>query len=473
MAVNCDLTIIKALEYKHVFFELIDRQNPNETEYTISTYNRILGNAAERQTDSNEQLRLRNALNLDNLEHNGLLNYIDRHSGRFSFKEFFITMIRHLDSSRLRELSSAELNQLIKQLEELYRQISNPVLIWDEDEDDFKEVVRTVFDTFQSIFSALKSSVARLEGQSNKLASIIDDKDNIDMSRAEQVQRALQEILKMHERYITPTLQFLDNKLDLKRTITKLDGVSAPMQIVASIIDTFREKGFNTYVSRLQRIQLHMINISADMTRIEKRLDGYVKYAREERLRYNKVEIIYNQFKDALEETQHNKQKNKKIRLDNPVFDPIRKLGDFKRYSGTSSALAKWPNAKGTVALEELLRVKLDKAKKSDTKKEIVFDTEETDAITQQQELEAQRINNMTRVMARFKPEHGTDDAYADIHQHLITHLGEEYTLDMLFEAISSIKSNAILEWRVPESRAVIEHKNHRVTYKKFTFYVV
>lgn len=346
MPVNSDQTLIAILSNKTLFFRLMDHVQSDtlnhSMEFTISDYENLLVRIGNKNNEI-EKRRLFDTLSLENLERNGLLNYLDRRTGRFRLQDFILEMLRHLDSKRLRELSSAELNQLMKQLEECYRQVSDPAVMWIIGDESFEELVESVYYNLQHVASKLKSNVRALKGQAERLASIVDQQEFNDMARTDQVRVALGEILRIHERHVTPTLQFLDERLDIRRFRTELFGDNAPMALVKKIIDRFGERKLSDHVTRLQRIQLHILSMGREVGEIAKGLDSYVKYAEAERRRYNQTEKLYTALKEAVQEKQTGQLRDYLLKPSHPVFHSAYPLGEIKNFCRAQSSNINWP----------------------------------------------------------------------------------------------------------------------------------
>lgn len=463
--VNSDQTIIAILNNKALFFRLMDHAladyKNHALEFTISDYDALLV-ATTKGFNDTERRRLFDTLSIDNLERNGLLNYADRRTGRFRLQDFILQMLQHLDSKRLRELSSAELNQLMKQLEECYRQVSDTQVMWIAGDDNFEELVSSVYSSLQHIASKLKSNVRALKGQTERLATIVDEKSYIDLERSDQVRVALNEILRIHERHVTPTLQFLDERLDIRRARTELFGETAPMALLKKIIARFEERKLTDHVAKLQRIQFHILAMGREIGDIAKGLDSYVKYAEAERRRYNRTEQLYNALRGAVEEKQTGLLRDFMLRPDHPVFASARPLGGLKSFLRAQSANVNWPKSEGSFALNEILRVRLE-AELNKPRVEFSGVGEPTsDAEIAQRKF----IEKMLAVMADFNYEQNYDDAFLSVHQFLCEHLSD-YSLKNLMDAVPFLSAKGIVELALPAAFATIEYQGLRLRYRK------
>lgn len=463
MFVNSEQTLITILRQKHMFFRLMDYAQStalnHALEFTISEYERLLDYIAQQKNET-ETRRLFETLSLENLERNGLLSYIDRRSGRLRLQDFVLDMLRHLDSTRLRELSSAELNQLMRQLEECYRQVRNPSIIWNDQQDAFIELLDSVYDTLQHVSSQLRSNVRALKGQAERLASLVDEDHFSDLSQTHQIRLALEAILKIHERHVIPTLQFLDPHLDIKRTTTELFGDSAPMALVRNIIDHFIQHKRHEHVTRLQRIQWQILTMGREVSEIAQSLDTYVKYAAAERKRYNQIEQLYSNLLSATQEKHTGNLRDYLLKPTDSVFQPMTFLGGLKHFARAYAANLNWPDSTGTSALGEILRVRLAKQKSPRD-----YPRHRPPAPLSTAEIKKRKHIEKLAVAMQSYPSHlPIGDIHLSVHQHLVNTL-ENYTLHDLAEAFAFLKYEATpalpFRWRE------IHFKHQRLRYRQ------
>ncbi len=442
-----------------------DNPHNQSMEFTISAYETLMSRAVAPMEDV-ETRRFLDTLCLENLERNGLLSYLDKRTGRFRLQDFVLETLRHLDSKRLRELSSADLNQLIKRLEECYRQVSNAKIMWIPDDDSFEELVDAVYDNLQHVASRLKSNVRALQGQAERLASIVDEQTFTDLAHTDQVRMALTEILRIHERHVTPTLQFLDERLDIRRSRTELHADHAPMALVKRIIQRFVEHKLTDHVTRLQRIEFHILAMGRDVGEIAKGLDTYVKYAEAERRRYNRTEALYNELRDAVQERQTGQQKDFMLKPSHPVFQRVRPLGDLKKFRQVQTTNINWPKMPGRQAFDEILRVRLaaQSARPQPTTSSVVSNP------VSEEEIEERRfIERILHAMEQFDYHQTLDDAYLSVHKHLCDYV-EDYSLDRLLDALPFLAGNGRLTLAYPANVNVLEYKGLRLRYRRRSY---
>lgn len=433
-------------------------------EFTISNYEKLLAREGNKISEVDKR-RLFNTLSLDNLERNGLLNYMDKRTGRFRLQDFALEMLRHLDSKRLRELSSAELNQLMKQLEECYRQVSNPNVMWITGDDSFEELVESVYYNLQYVASKLKSNVRALKGQAERLASTVDQQEFNDMEQTDQVRLALGEILRIHERHVTPTLQFLDERLDISRSRTELFGNNAPMGLVKKIIDRFSERKLSDHVIRLQRIQLHILGMGREVSEIAKGLDSYIKYAEAERKRYNQTEQLYTALKNAVQEKQTGQLRDFLLKPSHSVFQSVAPLGEIKSFARAQTANINWPKERGTFALDEVLRVRIS-TEQSKTETTV---SNTIEPVSEKEIKERQTISRILKAMEKYDFSQSHADSYLKVHEHLSATM-EEYSLAHLIDAIPFLSGKGEVILAHPPKIQQLEYKGLILRYRKRRF---
>ena len=470
MPVRTDRTLITILEHKQLFFTLMDkveRQQSNPSmEFTISDYNQLLLQYSA-HLDKKDQQKQLDTLSLDNLEQNGLLNYQDSRSGRFRLQDFVLEMLRHLDSKRMRELSSAELNQLMAQLEECYKQVSNYHVEWAPGEPQFEEMVEAVYYTLQHVDSRLRIALRALRGQAERLAAMVDEQAFTDLQQTDQMRKALKSILRIHERHVTPTLQFLDERLDIRREDTELDGNHAPMALVRQIIDRFQERKLTDHVSRLTRVQLHILSNAQEVGDIAKSLDTYIKYAEDERRRYNRTEDLFNALRSAVQERQTGQLRDWRLRPEDEVFRPIRALGTLKSFNRTQNSKISWPDEDGHALLDEHLRVRVDA-------EEHIPKTKMVEVSGGLSEEEIARRNNMERILAAmggFPYDADSPDIYRTLHEYLVKAM-PGYTLKDIFDAVPFVQGRGDVALAPPSPELEIDYAGQTLTYQIRTYTV-
>ena len=468
MPVRTDRTLIAILEHKQLFFTLMDkveRQQSNPSmEFIISDYNQLLLRATA-YLDKKDQQKQLDTLSLDNLEQNGLLNYQDSRSGRFRLQDFVLEMLRHLDNKRMRELSSADLNQLMAQLEQCYKQVSSYHVEWAPGEPQFEEMVEAVYYTLQHVDSRLRIALRALRGQAERLASKVDEQSFSDLQQTDQMREALKSILHIHERHVTPTLQFLDERLDIRREVTELDGSQAPMALVRQIIDRFNQRKLTDQVSRLTRIQLHILSNAQEVGDIARSLDTYIKYAEDERRRYNRTEDLFNALRSAVQERQTGQLRDWRLRPEDEVFRPIRALGTLKSFNRTQNSKISWPDADGHELLDEHLRVRLEAEEHIPKPKLVVV----SGGLSEE---EIARRNNMDRIleaMDSFPYDIDSLDIYRTLHEHLVKTM-EGYTLKDIFDAVPCLAAHGEVALAPPTPELDIDYAGQTLTYQIRTY---
>ncbi|WP_296029975.1 hypothetical protein [uncultured Alcanivorax sp.] len=449
--VNTEQTLIVILGNKQTFFRLMDLASESGTghamEFTISAYDRVLADEADRLS-AVEGRRLIETLSLENLQRNGLLNYLDQKLGRFRLKGFVLSMLRHLDRRRLRELSLADLNQLVIQLDECYNLVSDYRLAWIPGDPAYSEMVQAVYDTFQHAASSLGDNITALRGKADTLSSVVDSADTANFAQAEQVRRALDSILQIHKRHVTPTLQFLNEHGGWARSKILVGGELAeqtregPMGRVRDIIQRFDQHGKDEHVSALQRIHFHILSYAQEAHEIATSMEIYIRFARQERQRYDCAEKMFNRLLAAAQEKHTGSQRDFRVPRTHAVWSAGRELGNLKVFVRAQSANLNWPNEEGLSEFSEALRVHaVSEALRPDGRfTEVVTSARDTNGRKRRL-----RIRRLVKAIKDFDLSNAQDDVFLGLHRHLINRL-DDYRLDMLIDSVELLKAKGRME---------------------------
>lgn len=358
MTVNADITLITILEYKQIFFEMIDYADATgvkgSDEFTIPHYNGLLSDLLKGMKPA-DRARLADTLRLENLSRNGLLAYLDEKSDRFLLQPFVLDMLRHLDNSRLRELSDTELNGLQVQLTDVLNLVSSESFPWWREDVDFKEKLAFILDSVRNTASRIQQNIESLRGQSRRLAKIIDQNGSEPVSRSMQVHDALAKIFEITERHINPTLTFLNPSLDWKGS-----GNYPPMKIIHMILERFERRGFNDEYNMISRTYWNLLNAGEQISSIRKNLDVYIRLHESQRKLYNRIEERYNDLASRVKALQDGKRKGNRIKSSDAHFDISTRFHGLKVYQSTYQTCINWPKDMGRVMLDEHLRIRLD-----------------------------------------------------------------------------------------------------------------
>jgi len=424
--VNAQVTLQRILDNPKIFFDLLDhaedRDGYGNEEFSISVYNHVLSTAISRK-EGLEKQRLVEALNLDNLEYSGLLDCYDERSDRFLLKPFVVSMIRHLDSGRLKELTDVDLDNLRVQLLHLRDALKDPKFMWFEDDANFIETRNTVISTVRNAASRIKENIAALRGQSQKLAEIVETSGS-EGGRAVQVALALDQIHQITIRHIEPTLKFLDPNGDWKGMY-----IDAPMQIINEILKLFEYRGLTTEYGSINRVYLLLHVYAEDISEIRRSLDSYLYLRDRQRQVYERIEQRYNTLLTLVEGV-HDGKKGRLLRPSEAHFSPARNFLGMKDYKSGFSQRLNLPERDLKPAMQEFMRAKLSAF---EARVDKAFHEAPTSQVENSRH-RRQRFNLIASVAKKITLE-PNQDVYEQIHSRLVNDL-DGYQLPELIEAL-------------------------------------
>lgn len=211
MKTNAQNTLAILFQHIDIFFNVIDYYNEqprNSSGFQIFVYEGILKNyIQQRVPDINDQKRIASALSLHNLNQCRQLAYIDDAKGIFRIKNDLLSVIKNIDSTRLRELGQPDLDVIYSQIRTLYDYFIQQEENYSHYNPEFIEHIDALMDTMQDVFSKIEHNVRALDGSAKRLSEIVDSHDFEKHTPTEQVEKAFKEIAHIYQRNILPTCQ--------------------------------------------------------------------------------------------------------------------------------------------------------------------------------------------------------------------------------------------------------------------------
>ncbi|MFA7553892.1 MAG: hypothetical protein WCY88_06555 [Spongiibacteraceae bacterium] len=358
---NPEITLITLLQHKQLIFDMIDHADSTSikgvAEFSVPLYHRLIAQLTPAKNDQDKK-KLTRILSLENLARNELLAYWDHKSDTFIFQDFVISMFRHLEGHRLQELSDAELNGLHVRLNNLYQDVIHSSFSWDKSDVDYQEKYGHIISTLRDISSRIDQNVTSLRGQAKHLAKLADQQLDNDIARTEQVHSALKRIFDLAERYIRPTLRFLNPDLDWKGEDNK-----PPLYLFQQIMLRFERRSLSVEYGMMSRIYWNLLRASEDITLVRKSLDIYINLYEDQRRLYNAIEEKYNAFYARVSSLNDGKLKGNTLDPDRGLMSEMSIISGLKSHIFSQAALINLPTVPGTAYLDEHLRVRLNRIK--------------------------------------------------------------------------------------------------------------
>jgi len=430
MIVSTDKTLIAMIEHKQVFLELIDYIDARGEgdEIPFSVYFERVRRLLNGIDDERDQRRLRQMFEIENLQQAGLLIELDRHRAVISFASFVVDMFRHFDHGRLRELSSEQLEVLrIDQNNSLDRLKECHILPGDE---SFEDLLVVVFERLRHAQARIKQNVNSLQGQAERLSNVVETQDLDDLEHTRKSQQALEEINRIYQKHVLPTLQFLNEREDLKHGLPALTAVGQMASRLA-------KAGLPVISQRILFAKNSIRSYAKDIEAIRKTLERYVRQSRRQRHQYDCIEAAFNQLKDELRLLHDGKLNNKYLDSASDVFRAGRIFSGLKKQR--FEVKLEWHEVDHGYHLYEHLRVELPKL--AEKQQRSLAQLSGQNDVRDQQEREVMlKKRQIQRLMAACDIPLQHDDLHRYVHDYLKEKL-TDYSLADLLEGLGWFRS--------------------------------
>lgn len=429
MIVSTDRTLIAMIEHKQVFLDLIDYLDEQEEgeEIPISVYYNRVRRLISSIGGERDQKRLRQVFDIENLQQAGLLIDHDRHRAVISFASFVIDMFRHFDNGRLRELSSEHLEALrTDQNLSLERLKECRILPGDEQFDDLLVVI---FERLRNAQARIKQNVGSLQGQAERLSKIVEEHNLNDLEQTRKTQKALEEINRIYQKHVLPTLQFLNERENLKLGLPALTAVE-------EIASELESAGLPAISQRVLFAKNSIRSYAKDVEAIRKTLERYVRQSNRQRHQYDCIEAAFNQLRDEFQLLHDGKLNNKYLDSEAEVFRAGRMFSGLKKQR--FDAKLDWYEIDHAQCFEEHLRVELPKLK--DKQRIALAKFSDEDTRDQKERALMLKKRKIQSLMGGCDIPASHDDIHQYVHEYLQEKL-EKYSLGDLLEGLSWLRS--------------------------------
>jgi len=447
MMVSTDRTLIAMIEHKQVFLDLIDYLDEQEAgeEIPVSVYYKRVRRLMSTIEEVRDQKRLRHVFDIDNLHQAGLVIERDRHRSVITFASFVIDMFRHFDNGRLRELSSEQLEALRKeQNASLERLKECHILPGDE---QFEDLLVVIFERLRNAQTRIKQNISSLQGQAERLSKIVEEHNLNDFEQTRKTQKALEEINRIYQKHVLPTLQFLNERESLKLGLPALTAVEY-------IAVELEKAGLPAISQRVLFAKNGIRSYAKDVEVIRKTLERYVRQSARQRHQYDCIEVAFNQLRDEFQLLQDGKLNNKYLDSKADVFRDGRMFAGLKKQR--FDAKLDWNEIDHAVCFEEHLRVELPKLKK--TQQNISVNVSDGDIRDQQERAVMLKKRKIQALMNECEIPAKHNDIHRYVHEYLKDKL-EQYSLGDLLEGLSWLRSRVSIPLRPEFGLNSIKHE--------------
>jgi len=451
-----ETTAVFIFQHVDIFYNLIDKYSVSKgavLDFSISAFEaELLAQLEAKKLKPADSRRVMEVLDLDNLNACGMLAFIDHRRGCFQLQPSLLEVIQNLDSKRIRELGQPDLDAIYSEVHRTYAYFTSVNCRWYHGDTRFSEHLDSLFATLQGTLGKIDRNVRALEGSLKRLSLIVDDHEFGLMRPTDQVRTALEEIYKIYERNVIPTLRFLDEKAMAKN--------ASAMYLIGQIVSRFKDRHtFARECQHLLAIESQLLSYSEPVSKVRAALQKYLAMDAETRKRLDHIEAHYNQLRDKAMAIRDGRQNFTTLSVTDPVFSPASILAGYsaKDRRLQRKALLNFADCDSRALADEHLRcVQADYKTFNDNKRDAR--ELEAKADTSRDRLQVLRIQ---AAMDSFQPSLPLLDLYADLHQHLLQHV-DDYRLSDLMDAQAFVED---VKHRIIYRKSSLEYRGERLEY--------
>lgn len=428
MKTNAHNTLAILFQHVEIFYNVIDyynEQSRSSSDFQIFVYEGILENyIQQRVADINDQKRITSALSLHNLNQCNQIAYIDNAKGIFRIKNDLLSVIKNIDSTRLRELGQPDLDVIYSQIRIFYDYFSHHEKNYSHYHSEFMEHIDALMDTMQDVFSKIEHNVRALDGNAKRLSEIVDSHDFEKHTPTEQVEKAFKEIAHIYQRNILPTLAFLNEEAMAKD--------SSAIYLIRKIREKLNHSTFYEEARTISIIEMRLLSFTEVITDIRRKLHRYIDMNQKQRALYNRVEQYYNQLNSLVIELLDSKLTGKLLSPQHEFFQPAKIFNQLTSWSRTNltKPLIELPNNFNIEVTYEYVRDKLDNIAAFSSKKQMPVAKSKNN---KEHILKRKRVERIKSLMRSFQGE-DCNDLYLAIHHYLSDKI-EQYSLKDIYDA--------------------------------------
>jgi hypothetical protein len=447
MQTNAQNTLVMLFQHVDIFFTMLDyhtSRHKSVAGFNISSYEATLISYVEHQVaDPNDRRRIISALSIRNLNKCGLVSFINDSKGLFALQKGLLQTIQNLDSRRIRELGQPDLDIIYAQVRTLYDYFMSKQGELSHENPEFLENLAALTDTMQDIFSKIDHNVRALDGSSKRLSEIVDSHDFNQQVPTEQVQKALDEIIRIYRRNIKPTLTFLNEKA--------MANDASAMYLIRQIRESLEKTTFYKELDNIVTVEMKLLSYAEVINLIRKKLSRYVDMSIAQRKLYDNIEIQFNEINQLVVELLDTRLTGKQLSPGHPIFAPSSIFSGLLSWSRTNltAPLIELPADFGAGMALEYIRTKLNRADILETAKRRPL----VNTHTKESYLRRRHVMQIKKAMASFGHNNPVPDLYLAIHQHLCRTL-PDYGLKDIYDALPFV-SKILFKTQTLERREI------------------
>ncbi len=447
MQIALDRTLVLLIEHKRIMFKFIDYMDEKQRkDIPVHVFTNIILATLKKITNKQETERLKDALDLKNLEKVGVISELNNSRGILAFQPSIVEIFRMFDKERIRGLRSPELEDIRVRLENTYHR--HKELIFDDNNSDFLEQKDHLFNLLREINSKIQNNTIHLQHTADRLSSQLDyNQVVLTLDESQQIKEILRQVKQIYDREIIPILEFLNTR-EYRKT-------KAALTLIDDISRLYDSNGYEDNSYYIGQYKLLILTHYKSIEKVKQTLQRYIYQERKHRLTYNAIEQAYIQLQNLAQDTFTENLKDKyifkSISQDDLYFKGL------KSYSAAQEARIEWHERNHAMYFEEYL-IEQKACKRSNNEAKITT-------------IEGVKNHNRNNILKRkirkiiqnckIKPP--IDDIYIEIHCLLSDELPKDYKLQYLLYGISCFKQKYINEALI---KTVFENPQREIQYK-------
>ncbi|UUO25468.1 hypothetical protein FGD67_21295 [Colwellia sp. M166] len=430
--------LIKILEYKDVFFTLLDYVNDNDNSNDVpeiiylQLYNKYIA--------KNDDTEASQWLTLESLTENDIFVHNDKNAGTITLQAFLIETLRFIDIERAKELSSTDFEKIREQFQSIWESVNSCSGIGS---DHYHELMANFNELLTTTLSKVKRNVEVLAVQADDIASKFDLRH--DHTTSYNANDLYQKLSSLFEKYVYPSLEFTNPKMEMSGF-----GKLTFVQVIDEFIQ-YHSKAPKV-ASQIGYKKTAVTSFYKDIKRVLEKLERYYRFVEIDRANYLSIEKAFNHLGQEVDRLRHGKSRNKYLTNDLEVLNQYHTFKNLAFHKSKFSKKLAWKAPLSTIHFKQWFEDLKDT--------EIVEDVEH-DSVFNAPSISLQREKEIIEWCMAHNWERNVDDIHQYIQIELKKAFASQYQLTDLLAGLESFFAivDRKLYKRSPKKVKIIEGK--------------
>lgn len=292
------------LSYPDIMYqciELMDRANERHIDEVVlaSTIREYI-----KPLDQVEEQRLLSAYQTENLLASNIISDIDKRDGSryLLFQEAILTLFRLCEMHLYQEVTDAKLRSKLVSLWDARERLESSTFI--ESDLDYTELTEDIMEQLSELLTMLRNNIIAMQRIGEKLEDLTAEASKSPNEFSKYRQTMFENTVRLFDRHIKPTLNFLDPSSRL------VDGTNL-LNTLAEIRQKYVRNQKYQIADQIFRFSMSFENIFKPIQKVERQVDNFLRKTRIGMLQYNAMESSYQELKKIYADTQSNNLKHR------------------------------------------------------------------------------------------------------------------------------------------------------------------